>query len=230
VHHPPLAACCEIENGGWTGAATMKSQSKFAVTALLLLASVAGAVVTRNMVAGIGPVASNFNWFNFSAVNLISGDSLYPISSSTTVLYIGFTGGSTQADIGNMVIYQTDQGRPTIKSVHKVTLNGISNPSIVLTDPNVCPIQPVSEAKPCIVRLDPLTLSLSAKSDYYFTLFFIGDANNQALAVATPKFAHTTSLTGWVDTGDDTQLKAGQSIPSANNVGEPFVITAVKNN
>lgn len=208
----------------------MKSLPKSAVLALLLFASLAAAVVTRNLVAGIGPVASNFNWFNFSAVNLISGDSLYPFSSSTTVLYIGFTGGSTQADIGNMVVYQTDQGRPTIKSVHKVTLNGISNPSIVLTDPTVCPIQPVSEANPCIVRLDPLALSLSAKSDYYFTVFFIGDANNQALAVATPKFAHTTPVTGWVDTGDETRLKAGRSIPSSNNAGEPFVITAVKNN
>ena len=42
-------------------------------------------------------------------------------SSTTTALYLGFTGGS-EADIGNMVLYETPRNGSTVIKVDKVTL------------------------------------------------------------------------------------------------------------
>src|SRR5580692_6047897 len=59
-----------------------------------------------NLVAGVGgPVSSSNQWSDYSALNLIAGAFIFPAVASvkTTVLYIGFTGG-TEADIGNMVL------------------------------------------------------------------------------------------------------------------------------
>src|SRR5271166_4190485 len=85
---------------------------------------------TQNLVRGvIGPAGSNAQWSNYSVFNLVPGSGLFPISSSTTVFYFGFTAG-TQADIGNMVVYTTPRGSLTISAVTPVTLGGVSNPSI----------------------------------------------------------------------------------------------------
>ena len=51
----------------------------------------------------------------------------------TTVLYIGFTGG-TEADIGNMVLYTTKRGNSKITAATPVKLKGASNPIISLTN------------------------------------------------------------------------------------------------
>ena len=116
---------------------------------------------TQNLVRGvIGPAGSNSNWANYTIFNLVPGSALYPLTSTSTVFYYGFTAG-TQADIGNMVVYTTARGSLTVTAVTPVTLGGISNPSILLNSPTVCPVAP-SATTPCIVRFDPTTLTLYA--------------------------------------------------------------------
>jgi len=57
-----------------------------------------------NLVTGMpGPLANSPGWANYSAMNIISGSSLLPVTSPNTVLYVGFTYG-TFADINNMVL------------------------------------------------------------------------------------------------------------------------------
>ena len=193
----------------------------------VIVAAGSGAAA-QNLLVGVGPVTSVLTWGGYSAVNLSSGPSLYPITSAQTVLYIGFTGG-TIADINNMVLYKTTQrGSSKISAVTSVKLNGVSNPSISLTNASICPTQPVSTANPCFVRLDPIALSLSALADYYFVVFFTDDAHNNALGAASPASAATTSLTGFFEFKDDSRLSLGQSVPSAS--GAPNFIMAVMTN
>ncbi len=209
----------------------MKIFLSFAAASLLIFVIIFGAVTPsfaaaaqENIVAGVFNTGANNNWAGFSALNLIAGTSIMPVTAKQTVLYIAFTAGST-ADIGNMVLYSTTaRSGFTIASVTKVTLGGVSNPSINLTSTSICPIQPVSTANPCVVRLDPINLVLSPLVDYYFVPFFQNDTNNQTLSSATPA-ARTSTLTGGVDQNDDTQLKAGQSLPTTNNGQPNFLVT-----
>ena len=61
---------------------------------------------TMNLVIGVGgPLASSSNWKSYSAINIISE----PITSRTTIPYIGFTGG-VSADINNMVLDTMKRG------------------------------------------------------------------------------------------------------------------------
>src|SRR5262249_16491758 len=61
----------------------------------------------KNLVAGVGPLTFSKFWEGYTAISVIPGASLFPTTSKTTAFYIAFTDG-TQADIGNMVLYQTD--------------------------------------------------------------------------------------------------------------------------
>jgi hypothetical protein len=175
-------------------------------------------------------VSSSTQWENYSALNLIAGAFIFPAVAQvkTTVLYIGFTAGM-EADLGNMVLYTTKRGNYKITAVTPVKLKGISNPIISLTNKKVCPTQPVSVTNPCVIRLDPVTLTLSTLSDYYFVLYFANNSNNTTLGAANAQFP-ITSLTGWYLSGDQTQLKVGASIPSGYNGTHPYFLMYVMSN
>jgi len=184
-----------------------------------------------NLVAGVGgPVSSSNQWSDYSALNLIAGAFIFPAVAQvkTTVLYIGFTAG-TEADVGNMVLYTTKRGNSKITAVTPVKLNGKSNPIISLTNKKVCPTQPVSVTNPCVIRLDPITLTLSTLSDYYYVLYLSTSNNNETLGAANAQFP-ITSLTGWYLSGDQTRLTVGQSIPSGYDGTHPYFLLYVMSN
>jgi hypothetical protein len=212
---------------------------KFAALTLIVLAvSVCGfsqrvssqkpATVTQNLIRGvIGPAGNDSSWSNYSVFSLIPGSGLFPISSTTTVFYFGFTGG-TEADISNMVLYTTPRGSLTISATMPVTLGGVSNPSIQLSNTSVCPVAP-STTVPCIVRFDPTTITLSPASDYYFVVYFTNDSNNSAISGTQPN-NNQTSLAGTYFGGTDyTHLTVGQSIPGTASRGPSFLMYVMNN-
>jgi len=187
----------------------------------------------QNLLPGIGPLlipGGSSNWTGLSAVENIPGTSLYPVQSDTTVLYVGFTAGTT-VKIGNMVLYSTAREDATITAVIPVRLRGASNPTFSLTDTKVCPIQPLSGRSPCILRLDPIKLSLSTFNDYYFAVYFT--ETDDDTHVARPR-AFIGSLTGGEQVGDATQLKVGDSVPDLLGNGDSnppsFLLVAVMDN
>jgi hypothetical protein len=184
-----------------------------------------------NLVAGVGgPVSSSNQWEDYSALDLIAGAFIFPAVAQvkTTVLYIGFTGG-TEADIGNMVIYATKRGNSKITKVIPVKLKGVSNPTISLTNKKVCPSQPLSTSNPCVIRLDPITLTPSTLSDYYFVMYFANNTNNETVGAANAQYP-ITSLTGWFSRGDQTQLSVGSPIPSGYTGSHPYFLLYVMSN
>jgi hypothetical protein len=216
----------------------MKTVYKFAVLMLTMFAAtVCGfaqvgpkVAAPLNLERGVtGPVTTNLNWTGFSALNLIPGAGLIPITSKTTAFYLGFTAGST-ADISNMVLYTTPRNSSTISAVTPVTYGGVPNPSINLASKTVCVVQPLSAGSPCIVRLDPMTLSLSALSDYYLVVYFTANDNNNSAVSATVGGNVISSLTGWFLSSDQTRFTVGQSIPAGSNGGRPNFLMYVKTN
>ncbi len=167
---------------------------------------------------------------NYSALDLIAGAFIFPAVAQvkTTVLYIGFTGG-TEADIGNMVLYTTNRGNSKIKAVTPVKLKGVSNPIISLTNKKTCPTQPLSVSNPCVIRLDPINLTPSTLSDYYFVVYFANNQNNESVGAANSQYP-ITSLTGWFLGGDQTQLTAGSTIPSGYTGNHPYFLLYVMSN
>jgi hypothetical protein len=129
----------------------------FCMSSLVLVAALSLGVTAqqppatpRNLLPGIGPLlqpGGSSNWTGNSVIENIPGTSLYPLTSEKTVLYIGFTAGTT-VDIGNMVLYTTARESFTIAAVTPVNLHGVSNPTISLTDTKVCPIQRSRERIP----------------------------------------------------------------------------------
>jgi hypothetical protein len=183
-----------------------------------------------NLTEGQGSIASNGSqsWDGLSEFVLIPGASLMGISSTTTALYIGFTGGS-EADIGNMVLYEVPRNGSTVLKVTKVTLGLISNPSINLTSTSVCPVQPVSVTNPCIVRLDTVKLPLSPLDDYYFTIYFTLDTNNQKIS-GLGQTGSPGALSGWFLYGDQTRIGLKGALPTnENNDQAPFFLAYVTN-
>jgi hypothetical protein len=212
----------------------MKTTFMFATLTLMMFAvSVCGFSTTKpeNLVRGIiGPVASNTSWSGYSTLSQVSGAALIPVTSTNTVFYLGFAAG-TQADVSNMVLYTTPRGSLTISAVTPVKLGGISNPIIDLASATVCPVVEISSFNPCIVRLDPTAITLSALSDYYLVVYFTAnDSNNSALGLTQPSFAQS-SLRGTYVSGDETGLSVGGSIPS--NLGftsPPYMLMYVMTN
>jgi hypothetical protein len=185
--------------------------------------------VTQNLVRGVfGPVGGNNSWANYSVFNIVPGSALFPITSSTTVFYFGFTAG-TEADIGNMVVYSTPRGSLTISAVTKVTSGGVSNPSLLLSSTSVCPTQPLSATNPCIVRFDPTTLTLSPASDYYFAVYFSNDSNNSGLGATQPGNLQSSLNSFYLGGTDDTHLTVGESIPSTGNRAPNFLMYVMNN-
>lgn len=214
----------------------MKTVCRFVMPTLVMLAilmscvspAAAAASKAENLERGvIGPVSANISWGGFSDLSLIPGAGLIPITSTETVFYIGFTAGAT-ADINNMVLYTTARGSSTITTVTPITFGGVSNPSIDLANPSVCPVIEISQFNPCIVRLDPTKLVLSALSDYYLVIYFTPDSNNAAIGATVPRFS-LSSLNGWYTSSDLSRLAVGASIPSGNNGGQPEFLMYVMN-
>jgi hypothetical protein len=184
-----------------------------------------------NLVAGVGgPVSTSSQWANYSALNLIAGAFIFPAVATvkTTVLYIGFTAG-TEADIGNMVLYTTKRGNTKITAATPVKLKGVSDPIISLTNKKVCPTQPISTSNPCVIRLDPIALTPSTLSDYYFVMYLSNDSNNAEVGAANSQYP-ITSLTGWYESGDQTRLKAGAQIPGGYSGSHPYFLLYVMSN
>jgi hypothetical protein len=215
----------------------MKTIFKFATLTLTLtimmfavsVSSFAAAAKAENLVRGIiGPVASNTSWSGYSTMALIPGAGLIPITSTKAVFYLGFTAGS-EADINNMVLYTTARGSSTITASTPVTLGGISNPSIDLASATVCPVVEISDFNPCIVRLDPTTITLSALNDYYLVVYFTADdSNDTALGLTQPSFGQS-SLRGSYVTGDESRLSVGGSIPNTPFSNQPYMLMYVMN-
>jgi hypothetical protein len=218
----------------------MKSVRKIATLTLMTFAvTVCGfsqkpskqqpAVTTQNLVRGVlAPFSVSTQWNGYSLLNEIPGSALYAVTSSTVAFYWGFAAGTT-ADISNMVLYTTAHGSLKITAVTPVTLGGISNPSINLTNTSICPVQPLSATNPCIVKLDPVSISLSPASDYYLTVYFTNDTNNQSIGGIQPS-GLPGSLSGtFIGGTDETHLTVGQSLPSGTN-GHPYFLMYVMNN
>ncbi len=215
----------------------MKIISKIATLTLTLMimtfaVSVYGFSKTstaENLVRGvIGPVTSNVSWSGYSTLALVPGAGLIPVTSTQTVFYLGFTAGS-EVDINNMVLYTTARGTSTITAVTPVTLGGVSNPSIDLASSTVCPVVEISDFNPCIVRLDPTKITLSALNDYYLVVYFTADdSNNNSVGLTVPSFAQS-SLRGTYQSGDDSRLSVGGSIPLgiSSFTNQPYMLMYV---
>jgi hypothetical protein len=213
----------------------MKTAYRFTVLTLMMSAVLVGGISQKaaaaakaeNLVRGIvGPVTGNTSWSGFSALSLIPGAALIPVTSTTTVFYLGFTGGS-KVDISNMVLYTTPRGSLTISAVAPVKLGGVSNPSIDLASASVCPVQEISNFNPCIVRLDPTKIVLSALSDYYLVVYFTASDSNNSSVGATVPSTGLSSLMGWYLSSDQTELTVGSSIPSGNDGRQPYFLMYV---
>lgn len=215
----------------------MKTVYKFAVLTLTMFAAIvcgfaqdAKVTAALNLERGvIGPVTSNTGWAGYSALNLIPGAGLIPSTSKTSAFYLGFAAGTT-ADVSNMVLYTTARNSSTITAVTPVTYGGISNPSINLASKTVCLTQPLSAGSPCIVRLDPVSLVLSALSDYYLVVYFTSNDSNNSAVGATVGINSLSSLSGWFIGADETKLTVGQSIPAGSNGRPPFFLMYVMTN
>jgi hypothetical protein len=212
----------------------MKTIFKFATLTLMMFAFSGygfSAVKAENLVRGVvGPVASNNSWSGYSVVSLVPGAGLIPITSTKAVFYLGFTAG-TQADVNNMVLYTTARGTSTITAVTPITLGGISNPSIDLASVTVCPVVEISDFNPCIVRLDPTTITLSALNDYYLVVYFTAsDSNNSAIGVTYPSF-NQSSLRGSYIINDQSRISVGGSLSnSLNFTNQPYLLMYVMTN
>jgi hypothetical protein len=179
------------------------------------------ATALANLTEGQGVIASTGSqaWDGISEFVLIPGASLMGASSTTTALYLGFTGGS-EADIGNMVLYSTARNGSTVVKVTKVTLGSSSTPSINLTSTSVCPIQPVSVTNPCFVRLDTVKAALSPLDDYYFTVYFTLDTNNEKISGIGQSIS-PGALSGWSLYGDQTRIGVKGALPTNENSDQP---------
>lgn len=216
----------------------MKTFYKFAALTLMMTVLAVSAFAQEqppaaalvNLAEGQGTIASSGNpsWDGLSEFVLIPGASLMGASSKTTALYIGFTGGS-EADIGNMVLYETPRNGSTVLKVTKVELGGTQSPSIDLTSTAVCPVQPVSVTNPCIVRLDTVKLALSPLDDYYFTIYFTLDTNNEQIK-GVGQTGSPGALSGWNLYGDQTRIGVKGALPTnENNDQAPFFLAYVTN-
>ncbi len=202
----------------------MRTLSFATVSILLMFVMVAPcpAATPFNLVAGVGPITTEADWADYSAISVISGPGLLSKASKTTDFYIGFTGGTT-AVVSKMVLYKTATRESKILSVTPVTLGGVSNPTIKVSDTSVCPSQPISPTTPCLVRLDPLTLTLSVKDDYYLVIYFTTGTDISS----TRGLFSTTSLSGWYIGADETQLTVGKPVPTGNGGTPPYFLMAV---
>lgn len=207
---------------------------KFA-TLVLVLCIAAGSALAQepatqlaNLAAGAGDITGQtLNWAGFSELVLIPGSELFNVKSASTFLSIGFIAPST-VDVGNMVLYVTARNTTTVTGTKKVTLGGLSNPSINLASTAVCPVQPVSLTNPCIIKLDAVKGALSPLDDYYFAIYLANDSNNQSVSPAGPPTSQG-SLSGYFLTGDETRIKKKGTLPAGYAAAAPYFLLYVTN-
>jgi hypothetical protein len=90
-------------------------------------------------------------------------------------------------------------------------------------------VQPVSATNPCIVRLDPLTLTLSTLDDYYFAIYFTLDSNNETIS-GLGRTNEPGALNGFYLYGDQTRIGVDGALPTNENSGAaPFFLAYVTN-
>jgi hypothetical protein len=187
------------------------------------------AATTQNLVRGVlAPFNTNNAWNGYSLLNEIPGSALYPLTNSSVVFYWGF-GAGTQADISNMVLYTTAHGSLKVTAVTPVTLGGISNPSINLANTSICPVAP-SVTTPCIVKFDPVSITLSPASDYYLTVYFANDTNNQTIGGIYPSITDGGLSSTFLGSTDETHLTVGQSLPNGTEGRPPYFLMYIMNN
>jgi hypothetical protein len=184
---------------------------------------------TQNLVRGVsGPVGGNNSWSNYTVFGGVPGSALFPISSTTTVFSYGFTAG-TEADVTSAVVYTTARGSTTITAVTPVTYQGNLSFSIALSNATVCPTAP-APATPCIVKFDSLALTLSPANDYYLAVYFTNDSNNGSIGGSTSQL-YQSSLWGWYDGGNYTNLAVGSAVPVPGGAhSAPYFFMYVTNN
>lgn len=216
----------------------MNTFNKLATCALMMLVLAASAfaqapgpeTTLANLTEGQGTIASSGNpqWDGYSELVLIPGASLMGATSTSTALYIGFT-GVTEADIGNMVLYSTLRGNDAVIKATKVTLSGSSDPSIDLTSASVCPNGAPTATTPCIIRLDTVKAALSTLDDYYFVVYFTLDTNNEKI-VGVGQSVEPGALSGFYLYGDQTRIGAKGAIATNENTDQPaFFLAYVAN-
>ncbi|MBI3478605.1 MAG: hypothetical protein HY010_22995 [Acidobacteria bacterium] len=213
----------------------MKTFCKFTASVLLMFLMATYSVgqtdapqaALANISEGVGTInGGSNNWAGFSELVLIPGSSFLGIKAATNVFTLVFTGGST-VDIGNMVLYKTARSGGANLGTKKLTLGLVSNPSINLTSPSVCPNQPVSTTNPCYIKLDALKGALSPLNDYYFVVFFLNDTNNQT--VVGGRSPLQGALSGFFMSGDETRIKKNGAIPNGNSDAAPIFLAYVTN-
>ena len=186
-------------------------------------------VVLSNIAEGTGTITNgNSTWAGFSELVLIPGSGLLPVKATTNFLYLGFVGGST-VDIGHMVLYKTARNSTTVLTIKPVKLGAVLNPSINLTSPTVCPIQPVSVTNPCIVKLDVVTGALSTLNDYYFAIYFANDSNNAGGVFGAGQSPNQGGLSGYSIAGDQTRIKKLGALPPGFSGAAPYFLMWVAN-
>jgi len=110
-----------------------------------------------------------------------------------------------------------------ITKITPVTYGGTYVPSINLGSASVCAVAP-SASKPCIVRFDPTSLSLSPTSDYYFVVFFKNDSNNSSIGAAQSSPGQSSLVGEFLSGTDYTRLRVGESIPIVPNGSADFLM------
>jgi hypothetical protein len=90
-------------------------------------------------------------------------------------------------------------------------------------------VQPVSVTNPCIVRLDTVKLALSPLDDFYFTIYFTLDTNNEKIS-GVGQTALPGALSGWYLYGDQTRIGVKGALPTnENNDYAPYFLAYITN-
>jgi len=139
----------------------MKNSCKIAALALALCGIAASAmaqgsgaqVVLSNIVEEQETIAAGQRKLGrLVGVSRFQAPVLLPVRPQPNFLYLGFFGGATVEYWPHGSVQDGTQ-RHHVLSGQAVTLGLVGNPSINLTSPSVCPIQPVSLSNPCIIKL-----------------------------------------------------------------------------
>jgi hypothetical protein len=79
------------------------------------------------------------------------------------------------------------------------------------------------------VRLDTVKLALSPLDDYYFTVYFTLDTNNEKISGLGQSIS-PGAMSGWSLYGDQTRVGVKGALPTnENNDQAPFFLTYITN-
>lgn len=205
-----------------------RSILRFGWTVLFAMALSAPGLAQQNLVAGTGALTNAIaNWSNRSAINLISGTTLFPASGSKTLLFMAFAQGN-EVDVGGMVLYTTDRNHLQIRAVTPLTFHGFSAGAFFVS--SACSGR-ISVQTPCALQLDPLPFKLIPTNDYYAVVYFKNSVNNAAVDSATSLNSNAT-IVGGIDNGkDDTTFRVGDILPSNIIQGSAnFLVRVISSN